>query len=127
MNAAQLGASMFTAPIGAGAGAAEKQEPYVRVAEIEIDPAAREAYQAAAREEIEASVRIEPGVLALYAVAKQDNLAQILVFEMYANAEAYQAHLETPHFRKYKATTQAMVKSVKLYDIVPIMLAAKAG
>jgi quinol monooxygenase YgiN len=101
------------------------QHPYVRVAEIEIDPARLDAYRAALSEEIEASVRVEPGVLALYAVAVKDNSAYIRVFEIYADEDAYKAHLETPHFQKYKATTQDMVTQLKLIDTVPIMLGAK--
>jgi hypothetical protein len=46
----------------------------VRLAEIDIDPAQLESYKAAVKEEIETSVRVEPGVLALYAVAEKDNL-----------------------------------------------------
>jgi quinol monooxygenase YgiN len=101
------------------------QDPYVRVAEIEIDPDQLEALKAAAREEIEASIRVEPGVLALYAVSEKDNPAHVMVFEIYADADAYKAHLETPHFKRYKAATQHMVKSLKLFDAVPIMLGAK--
>lgn len=40
---------------------------FPRVAELEIDPAQLERYTAAVREEMETSVRIEPGVLAIYA------------------------------------------------------------
>jgi quinol monooxygenase YgiN len=101
-------------------------EPYVRVAEIDIDPAQLESYKAAAREEIEASVRLEPGVLALYAVSDKDDPAHVTVFEIYADLNAHTAHLETPHFRKYKATTQDMVMSLKLRDTIPIVLGAKA-
>jgi quinol monooxygenase YgiN len=101
------------------------QHPYVRVAEIEIDPARLDAYQAAVSEEIETSVRVEPGVLALYAVAEKDNPAHIRVFEIYADEDAYRAHLETPHFKKYKAATQDMVKHLTLIDTVPIILSAK--
>jgi quinol monooxygenase YgiN len=101
------------------------QHPYVRVAEIEIDPARLDAYQAAVSEEIETSVRVEPGVLALYAVAEKDNPAHIRVFEIYADEDAYRAHLETPHFKKYKAATQDMVKHLALIETVPIILSAK--
>ena len=76
--------------------------------------------------QIETSVRVDPGVLSLYAVADKEHPAHIMVFEVYTDAEAYKAHLETPHFKKYKATTQAMVKSLKLVETVPIMLSAKA-
>ena len=98
----------------------------MRLAELEIDPAQLENYQAALREEIETSIRVEPGVLTLYAVAEKDNPSHIRIFEMYAEAEAYKAHLETPHFKKYKTTTQQMVKSLKLVETVPVMLGAKA-
>lgn len=99
--------------------------PYVRVAEIEIDPAQLENYTSAAKEEIEASVRVEPGVLALYAVAEKENPTRIRVLEIYADIAAYLAHLETPHFKKYKAVTQPMVRSLKLFDAVPVALHAK--
>ena len=120
-----LGASMLAASVPGPALAEQAQDPYVRVAEIEIDPAQLESYKAAVKEEIDASVRVEPGVLALYAVAEKDNPARIRVFEMYANAGAYEAHLETPRFKKYKATTQDMVKSLKLVETIPIMLGAR--
>lgn len=107
------------------AASEENQRPYVRVAEIEIDPAQLENYTSAAKEEIETSVRVEPAVLGLYAVAEKENPTRIRVLEIYADIAAYQAHLETPHFRKYKAVTQPMVKSLKLFDAVPVALHAK--
>lgn len=44
-------------------------EPVVRMAEIEIDPTQLDAYRRLLAEEIEASVSLEIGVLALNAVA----------------------------------------------------------
>jgi quinol monooxygenase YgiN len=102
------------------------QDSYVRVAELEIDPAQLEAYKAAVKEEIEASVRLEMGVLGLYAVAAKHDPAHIRVFEIYTDEDAYKAHLETPHFRKYKSATEGMVKQLTLMETIPIMLAAKA-
>ena len=51
--------------------------PYVRIAELEIEPARLADYAAAVREEIEESVRVEPGVLAIHAVAEQDAPARL--------------------------------------------------
>lgn len=104
-----------------------QQGKLVRLAELEIDPAQLESYRAALKEEIEASIRIEPGVLTLYAVAEKDNPTHIRLFEMYADEQAYKAHLETPHFKKYKTSTQQMVKSLKLIETTPILLGAKAN
>ena len=128
MNAKQfliLVASVLTLSLCGGALAKEMQGRYVRLAELEIDPAQLESYKGVAKEQIETSVRVEPGVLALYAVSQKDNPAHVIVFEMYTDADAYRAHLETPHFKKYKAKTQDMVKSLKLVETVPIILSAK--
>ena len=104
---------------------AESQGRVVRIAELEIDPAQLESYKAALKEEIEISIRVEPGVLTLYAVSIRDQPARILIFETYADEVAYKAHLETPHFKNYKTTTQAMVKSLRLIETEPIMLGTK--
>jgi quinol monooxygenase YgiN len=117
-------AAMLTAAGSPGFAQATK-EPYVRVAEIEIDPAQLETYTTAVKEQVEAALRLEPGVLALYSVADKENPAHVTVFEIYADAAAYEAHLETAHFKNYKITTQAMVKSLKLRETVPILLGVK--
>ena len=104
---------------------APKQGNLVRLAELEIDPAQLENYRASLKEEIEASIRIEPGVLNLYAVAEKENPSHIRIFEIYADQEAYKSHLETPHFKKYKTGTTDMVKSLKLVEATPVMLGAK--
>jgi quinol monooxygenase YgiN len=119
-----LSAAMLTAA-GSPGFAQGTKEPYVRVAEIEIDPAQLETYTTAIKEQVEAALRLEPGVLALYSVADKENPAHVTVFEIYADAAAYKAHLETAHFKNYKITTQAMVKSLKLRETVPILLGVK--
>jgi quinol monooxygenase YgiN len=97
----------------------------VRLAELRIDPGQLEDYKAALREEIEASIRLEPGVLTLYAVSVKGDPAQIRIFEIYADQAAYEAHLQSPHFQKYKTGTQGMVKSLVLVETDPILLGAK--
>ena len=120
-----LGASVLAAFSGGSAMGKDSKEPYVRVAEIEIEPVQLEPYKAVVKEQIEAAVRLEPGVLALYSVSDKENPAHIFVFEMYADVDAYKAHLKTAHLKKYKTTTQDMVKSLKLRETVPILLGAR--
>jgi quinol monooxygenase YgiN len=98
------------------------QEPLVRLAELEIDPAQLSAYEAALKEEIAASIRLEPGVLKLYAVSVKDHPNQIRMLEMYRNQASYQAHLNAPHFKRYKTATQRMVKSLTLIETEPLLL-----
>jgi quinol monooxygenase YgiN len=107
--------------------AAEKEPrmPYVRIAELDIDLGRLDGYKASVKEEMEASVRVEPGVLAIYAVAEKDNPTRLRFFEMYADEAAYKSHRESAHFKKYVETTKDMVKSRKLIETVPIQLSDK--
>jgi quinol monooxygenase YgiN len=128
MNAMQLsvlGASVLASSVSVLAFANETQGQYVQVAELEIDPAQLENYKAAVEEQVETAIREEPGVLVLYAVAENDNPARVRVFEIYRDVDAYKSHLESDHFKKYKATTDTMVKSLKLVRVAPIVLGAK--
>jgi quinol monooxygenase YgiN len=101
------------------------QEPLVRLAELDIDPAQLDAYKAALKEEIAASIRLEPGVLRLYAVSIKDHPNQIRLFEMYRDQTSYQAHLSSPHFQRYKLATQHMVKSLTLIETEPVLLGSR--
>jgi quinol monooxygenase YgiN len=100
-------------------------EKLVRIAELEIDPEQIDAYRALLCEEMEASLDKEPGVLQLQAVAERDHPERLHIFEVYANRDAYEAHLTTPHFLKYKQATADMVKALTLIDVEPVMLRAK--
>ncbi|AMR28376.1 antibiotic biosynthesis monooxygenase [Hymenobacter psoromatis] len=93
----------------------------VRLARLEIYPAQLESYKAALKEGIETAVRVEPGVLTLYAVQEQANPTHLTLLEIYASPAAYQAHLKTPHFLKYKTSTQSMVKSLELINAMPLV------
>ncbi len=99
--------------------------PFVRIAELVIDPAQLEGYTAAVKEEMETSVRIEPGVLSIYAVAEKDAPTKLTFFEIYADEAAYRAHIASPHFRKYFETTKDMITSRRLMDTVPLQLSTK--
>lgn len=97
------------------------QNQMVRLAKLVIDSTQLESYKAALKEEIEASVRLEPGVLTLYAVVEKDNPTHITILEIYTDTNAYKAHLQTPHFIKYKTGTKEMVKSLELVETTPLI------
>jgi quinol monooxygenase YgiN len=104
---------------------AQDKNLVVRIAKLEINPAQLQAYKAALKEHAETAVSTEPGVLTLYAVYEKKNPTHVTVFEIYANTDAYKAHLLTPHFIKYKTSTKDMVKSLELIETVPIALESK--
>ncbi|RON99628.1 antibiotic biosynthesis monooxygenase [Pseudomonas moraviensis] len=100
--------------------AAEDNGLVVRIAQLEIDPAQVAAYQAAVKEEISESTRVEPGVISIYAVAEVDRPNWFHFFEIYASDSAYRSHIESPHFKKYAVTTKSMILSKRLIETTPI-------
>lgn len=108
------------------ASAQDKKMIY-RVARLTIDSAELETYKALLKEGAETAVRVEPGVLALYAVYEKDHPTHVTVFEIYANQEAYEEHIHSPHFLKYKNATKDMVKTLELVNVAPIALGSKPG
>ncbi len=100
---------------------AQNNSQMVRLAKLVIDSSQLQSYKALLKEEIETSVRVEPGVLTLYAVSEKNNPTHITILEIYADTAAYKAHLLTPYFIKYKNGTKDMVKSLELVAADPIV------
>ena len=93
----------------------------VRLAKLVIDSTQLESYNAFLKEEIETSVKVESGVLTLYAVAEKNHPTHITILEIYENEEAYRKHIQTPHFLKYKNGTKNMVTSLELIETNPLI------
>jgi quinol monooxygenase YgiN len=89
----------------------------VRISEMQIDPARLDEYKATLKEESEASVRLEPGVISIFPMYQRDNPTEVRILEIYASRGAYESHIQSSHFQTYKTTTLAMVRSLKLIDM----------
>ena len=96
------------------------QNMIVRIAEIEVYPQYMKEYLAFANEVDRLSIEREPGVICLYPMQSAEDSCQIRILEIYASDEAYQQHLKTPHFQKYKQGTLHMVKDLKLPTMKPL-------
>ena len=99
----------------------QQGERIVRLAEIEVVPSMLNEYMAFAKEVGETSMRVEPGVLTLFSMQSKEDPCKIYILEIYADRDAYQSHLQTAHFKKYKEGTAQMVKSLKLIDSNPLV------
>jgi len=117
---------MLTFSFGNKAMAQEKNQ-MVRLAKIKVDASQLEKYNAALKEQMTTAVRDEPGVLTYYAVADKKDPSSITILEIYADTSVYNAHIQTPHFKKYKETVKDMVKSLELVDVTLIGSAKKPG
>ena len=92
----------------------------IRISEIGIDSTYLEEYISILKEESEASVRLEPGVISIYPMFQKEHPTEIRILEIYADKAAYESHQQTPHFKIYKTKTLKMVKSLKLVDMKAI-------
>lgn len=92
----------------------------VRLSKIEVYPQHLDEYMKYATEVGEVSLCTEPGVLTMYAVGEKENPCKITILESYASRAAYEKHIASEHFQKYKQGTLHMVKSLVLSDQTPL-------
>lgn len=99
---------------------AQSKETITRLAVIEVDSVYLEAYKSFLKEGVEQALKKEPGVLTIYPMAEVLRPTHFTILEVYATKAAYEAHLNTPHFLKYKNGTMHMVKSLQLITVDPL-------
>ena len=88
----------------------------VRLSVVVVDPAQLGEYLKFATECGKTSMREEPGVLMMYSMSDKRQPNRITILEIYADNAAYESHIKTPHFRKYKEGTLKMVQKLDLLD-----------
>ncbi len=108
---------------GADIPVREYGDRIVRLARIEVYPEKLNGYLTFAKEVGTVSMASEPGVIGLFSMQDKSDPNKIYILEVYADRQAYQAHLQTAHFKKYKEGTAEMVKSLKLIDTNPMISA----
>ena len=96
-----------------------------RIAKIKVDAKQLEVYKSLLKEQMNTAIKVEPGVLSYTAMADKKDATSITIFEVYASVEAYQSHIQTPHFKKYKDAVKDMVLSLELIDTDVVCLAKK--
>ena len=106
---------------------AQTDKRMIRIAKIEVDPGQLRAYNAALLEQLQTAIHLEPGVLTYYAVSDKKDVSRITILEIYADTAAYQKHIATAHFKKYKTTVAHMVKKLELVDVNLIGSAKQPG
>jgi quinol monooxygenase YgiN len=102
---------------GGGQLLAQRPNEMHRIAKIKVDPKQLDLYKSLLNEQMLAAIKLEPGVLSYTVVADKKDASSITIFEIYANQEAYQSHILTAHFKKYKEAVKDMVLSLELIDV----------
>jgi quinol monooxygenase YgiN len=75
--------------------------------------------------EMAESLKIEEGVLAMYAAIDKKNNNRWYFYEVYASESDYHKHRQTPHFKEYIEKTKELITSKESIIIVPHILKNK--
>lgn len=94
----------------------DSNDLFVRLVKIEIFPDVLSEYTAILNEQMNTAVLLEDGVLEYRVVNEKQNPHLFTLIEIYLNYDSYLSHIKTPHFLKYKASAEKMVKSLELID-----------
>jgi (4S)-4-hydroxy-5-phosphonooxypentane-2,3-dione isomerase len=72
------------------------------IVSLKVKPDQRDRFLAAAEDDSICSVRDEPGCLRFDVLQDQSDQNHFFFHEVYRDDEAFQAHQQTPHFRRWR-------------------------
>ena len=81
---------------------------YVVIAEFAVRPERMADFLAACREDAASSVALEPGCRSFDAVVPDDAPDHVVLYEVYDNAAAFDAHKATPHYARFAKAAMEM-------------------
>jgi (4S)-4-hydroxy-5-phosphonooxypentane-2,3-dione isomerase len=117
-------AALFLLPMRHHQAVAQSGPLLVNVVEYDIVPGQIDAYIAALKENATASVQ-EPGCREINILLSQKDPNHVLIFEVYDDNAAAQAHRETDHFKKYAATIKDMVAKREVHTFSSVAMNIK--
>ena len=79
---------------------------FVIIAPIQIKEGHREEFIKAMLDDAKGSVRDEPGCLRFDVIQDGSDSNRIWLYEVYVDEDAFKAHLQTPHFIKWRDTVK---------------------
>ena len=81
------------------------------VVQLEVRPGSREEFLAGMTANAEASVRDEPGCLRFDVCSVEGDENRFVLYELYADAEAFAAHKQAAHFARWREVAARVVAS----------------
>lgn len=97
---------------------------FVNAVHLDIKPADMPKFMEAIKENGAASVH-EPGCRTFNIHVSASDPNHVFLYEVYDNAAALDAHRQTPHFKKYAATTKDMVAKRDVRPMTVVVMNSK--
>jgi autoinducer 2-degrading protein len=83
---------------------------FTLVADLNVKPDMRDRFLAAIEENAAASLRDEPGCLRFDVVQDIDDPDHFLLYEIYEDETAFEAHRAAPHFPRWREAAAACLR-----------------
>ena len=100
--------------------------PVFNIFELGIKDGQSAAYNHIGDENIRTSLEKEPGTLAMYSIKQKINPQMAYMIEIYADEAAYQTHIASPQYQKFReAAPQILTGHKHKYNIEPQYLGDK--
>lgn len=96
-----------------------------RLFKLERDMSQEQYYNEVGANNLTTSIEVEPGTLAMYATHDPDDPKTCYVFEVYADDDAYNTHVSSPHFKAFGEMAGKVLTGRSVYQLVPQLLVEK--
>ncbi|MEF2552962.1 putative quinol monooxygenase [Aurantimonas sp. A2-1-M11] len=95
----------------------DRAAPYVILVEFALAVGADAAFEALILENARRSLSDEPGCRVFDVCAKADDAYSIVLYEVYADRAAFDAHLAAPHFKAFDEASAALVTGKRVTEL----------
>ena len=82
---------------------------FVVIAEFQVKPGEMPAFLEAARDDARHSVAEEPGCRQFDVICPEGSQDTVVFYEVYDSRAAFDAHLETPHLKRFQQTFRSLI------------------
>ena len=99
----------------------------MRLVKVEVKKGNEEAFAHSVKKEITTSIASEPGMEIMMSGTNKENPNEWYFVEVYANDQAYDNHVQTPHYEEYIVETDGMVERRDVKTLVRDVLATQGA
>lgn len=95
-------------------------QPYVILVEFDLKPSIAGKFMPLMRENALRSLADEPGCLVFDVHLHKDAPDRVVLYEIYIDREAFEAHLVAPHFLSFDAAVADHILAKRVTELVPV-------
>lgn len=99
----------------------------MRLIKIVVKGDSSEKFSHEVKKEMTTSMASEPGMEIMMSGTNKDNGYEWYFVEVYANDQAYDAHIKTPHYKEFIENTDGMIESKDVKTLVRDTLASQGA